>query len=380
MPSPIRLLLTIADLSGGGAEREFATLLRHLPRDRFEPHVCLHRRVFRYSCPEDLPVHVVPRTRPWHVPFAIAGIRAVIERVEPALVFSQLHFVNMLTGSALARSRVRPRWVCRHVNDPRRDMRGPFAVWARRALSRADRVLGCCDGVSRALVEHLRLDPGRVETLVNAVDVDRIRALADAPLPIERRPDAFVVVHAGRFARQKNQAMLLDAFARFRGEAAELWMLGEGDLRAALEARARSRGIADQVRWLGFRENPYPLLRAADCFALSSDHEGLPNAVIEAMVCGTPVVATRCPYGPDELVDDGETGWLAPVGDAEAFGAALRRVAEDRERAHRMGRLARERVAGRFDTATVCAAYADLFERVVHGAAAPRAGARSAAR
>lgn len=360
----IRLLLTMPDLSGGGAEREFATLAHRLSRERFDAHLLFHRRVFTYAPPDDLPVHAIHRTRPWHTPRAIVAIRRVIEEVAPDVLFSQLHYANMLTGSALAGCRRRPRWVCRQTGDPRRDMRGPFAWWARRALARADRVLGCCDGVSRALVEHLRLDPARVGTLVNAVDVERVTALSREPLEVAREPGVFTVVHAGRLAPQKNQALLLDAFAALGERPAELWMLGEGPLRAPLEAQAQRLGIAERVRWLGFRANPYPFFRAADCFALSSDHEGLPNAVIEAALCETPSVATRCRYGPDELIDDGGTGRLVPVGDARAFAAALAELADDPARARRMGAGAREQAARRFDTSTVCAGYEALFERL----------------
>ncbi len=374
MPDRIRILLSIADLSGGGAEREFATLLSHLSRERFDPHVCLHRPVFDYALPADVPLHILNRTRPWHTPRTLRRIARLVDDLAPDLVFSQLHYVNMLTGSALARCRVRPRWICRQVNDPRRDMQGLFAAWARRSLARADRVLGCCDGVSGALVEHLRLDPARVETLVNAVDVERIERLAREPLEVEKRPEVFTLVHAGRLSAQKNQTLLLEAFRRlldaprFRGgQRAELWMLGAGELGPRLQAHAEHLGVAASVRWLGFRANPYPFFRAADCFVLTSDHEGLPNAVIEAMVCGTPSVATRCRYGPEDLIDDGETGLLAPPGDVGAVADALAILCADPKRAAQMGARARERAAARFDTSTVCGAYQELFERVAGG-------------
>lgn len=369
MSRRIRVLLTMPDLSGGGAERELATLAGRLCRERFDAHLLFHRPVFTYAPPDDLPLHVIrPRTRPWHTPRAIGDIRRAIEAVAPDLVFSQLHYANLLTGTALARSSHRPRWICRQTNDPRRDMRGPFAVWGRWAHARADRVLGCCDGVSRALVEHLHLAPERVETIVNALDVERIDAASREALPIERDPGVFTVVHAGRLAPQKNQALLLEAFAALDERPAELWMLGEGPLRAALESRARALGIADHVRWLGFQANPYPFFRAADCFALSSDHEGLPNAVIEAALCETPSVATRCPFGPDELIDEGREGRLVDVGDVAGFTAALAALADDRAATSAMGARARERAARHFDTATVCATYEALFERVVGSA------------
>lgn len=375
MPGPLRILLTISDLRGGGAEREFALLAEHLPRARFEPHLCFWRPVFAYAPPPDLPVHLLEKTRPWHLARVVRALRRLIDELRPELIFSQLHYVNMVTGTALARTGHRPGWICRQVNDPRREMRGPFAAWARRALRRADRALGCSAGVSQAMLEHLRLDPARVGTLRNLVDLDRIGRLAAEPLPIPRPPGLFAVVHAGRFCAQKNQELLLDAFAGLRGRPAELWMLGEGPLEGRLRRRARSLGLERQVRWLGFQRNPYPFFRAADCFALSSDHEGLPNALLEAMACGTAVVATRCPYGPEELIRDGVSGRLTPVGDAGALGGALLALCSDRPQAARLGAAGRARVAVEFDTQACCEAYAALFEEV----AAARAAAAPAA-
>jgi len=366
---PVRILLVIADLGGGGAEREFSVLVSQLSRERFSPELCFWRPVFAYDPPADVPVHFVRKSRPWHAPAAIRGLARLIDERRPELVFSQLHYVNILTGTALALARHRPRWICRQVNDPKREMRGVFAAWARLVIRRADRVLGCSEGVTRATRAHLHLAPERMATLANAVDVAGIRERAAAPPAPERDPAAFTVVHAGRMSSQKNQALLLEAFARFRNEAAELWMLGDGPLRPTLEARARALGIAHQVRWLGFQANPYPFFRAADCFALSSDHEGLPNAIIEAMLCGTPVVSTRCPHGPDELIEDGITGRLVPVGDARAFGEALAALAGDRGAAKRMAGAAARFAERRFDTRRVCEEYADLFESVARGPA-----------
>ena len=133
-----RILLTISDLRGGGAEREFVNLVGALPRDRYDPHLCFWRTTFTYPVPEDTPYRVLHKTRPWHVFRTIARFRDLVGELRPDVVFSQLHYVNMVTGAALARIRDRPRWVCRQVNDPRREMMGPFAWWARRALAHAN--------------------------------------------------------------------------------------------------------------------------------------------------------------------------------------------------------------------------------------------------
>jgi len=360
----LRVLLTISDLRGGGAEREFSLLVKHLARQRFAPELCFWRSEFAWERPPDLPVHMLEKTRPWHLPRVVRAMAQLVDELRPDLVFSQLHYVNLVTGTALATTRHRPAWVCRQVNDPRREMRGPFAIWARHALRRADRAVGCCDAVSRAMTRHLRLDPGRVGTLRNMVDLVSVEERSREPLPVQCDPSVFTVVHAGRLHPQKNQALLLEAFSR-QPAPAELWMLGQGPLEEKLRAQASRLGIAERVRWLGFRSNPYPFFRAADCFALSSDHEGLPNTLIEAMACGTPAVSTRCPFGPDELIEDGVSGLLTPVRDVDAFAAALRELCENRERAAALGRAARTRTLRDFDTAAVCASYEDLFETVV---------------
>lgn len=369
MADRVRILLAISDLRGGGAEREFEILARQLSRSRFDAQLCFWRPIFSYAPPPDLPIHMLRKTRPWHVFRTVRDLRRLIRRLRPQVIFSQLHYVNLVMGQALAGVEPRPGWACRQVNDPRREMRGPFASWARRALRRADRVLGCCDGVSRAMVEHLALPAERVRTLRNVVDVPRIEALAAEPLPIERRPGAFHVVHAGRFAPQKNQALLLRALARCP-ERVELWLLGEGPGEAALRRLAAELSLGARVHWLGFRANPYPFFRAADCFALSSDHEGLPNAVIEAMLCGVPVVSTDCPYGPAELIQDGVSGRLCPVGDPAALAEALAGLAADPRRAAGMGAAAREYARRVFDTAAVCADYEALFLELAREASA----------
>ncbi|MFQ5591298.1 MAG: glycosyltransferase [Phycisphaerae bacterium] len=364
MAKPLRVLLVISDLSGGGAERQFSLLVQHLSPSKCELHLCVWRRKLTYRLPDGLPIHIVEKTRAWHAARAMRGLRRLIEDLNPAVVFSTLHYVNMVTGSALAGARCQPAWVCRQCSDPRRDMKGPFLLWARRALRRANRVVGISHGVSRAVVDYLHVDRERVHTIYNGVDVAQIDRLAGEPLPFRRDPRVFTVVHAGRLSREKNQSMLLDAFARFRGRRAELWMLGQGRLGSRLRARARRLRISEQVKWIGFDRNPFRFFRQADCLALSSDWEGLSNVIIEAMVCGTPVVSTNCRYGPGELIENGTTGWLTPVGDAGCFADALEHLFDNRAAARRLGAAARDRNVTRFGIMRACRDYETLFETV----------------
>ncbi len=358
----LRILLTIPDFVGSGAVRELRNLAGRLVTSGFEPHICIWRRKFDYPPPVDVPLHLVPKTRTWHGVKAVLGFARLVDELRPDIVFSQTHYQSIIAGTSLSTLRRRPAWICRLTNNPCREIPLFLWPWARWSLSQADRVAGCSQGVSAGLAAYLQLSSRRVVTLRNVVDLEDIERQSREGFTLNTPRRRFTVVHAGRCHPQKNQRLLLEAFRRFRGRSAELWMLGQGPLRRSLEARARRLGIAGQVRWLGFQPNPYSVLRAADCFALSSDYEGLPNALIESLACGTPVISTAAPYGPEEIVQPGQNGWLTPVGDAEALADALERLADSPEDQRRMSEAAPASIWDRFEPNQIL----DTYERLIH--------------
>jgi glycosyltransferase involved in cell wall biosynthesis len=106
-------------------------------------------------------------------------------------------------------------------------------------------------------------------------------------------------------------------------------VLGEGEERSQLEALIDREGLACDVSLPGFAPNPFPFMRRAGVFVLSSRHEGLPGALIQAMACGTPVVSTDCPGGPAEILENGRWGRLVPVGDTDAMTAGILAALDD---------------------------------------------------
>jgi glycosyltransferase involved in cell wall biosynthesis len=136
-----------------------------------------------------------------------------------------------------------------------------------------------------------------------------------------------VILGIGRLSKQKDFGTLIQAFAQVRRQLkSRLVILGEGELRSELERIACNEGVQEDVSLPGFVRNPYPFFKNAKVFALSSRWEGLPNALIEALACGTPVVSTNCPHGPAEILADGRFGQLVPVGDVTAMAKALLKV------------------------------------------------------
>ena len=149
-----------------------------------------------------------------------------------------------------------------------------------------------------------------------------------------------VIVAAGRLDENKNHAMLIHAFAKIAGEYpnTKLIIYGEGESREKLEALVEEKGLADRISMPGSVTDIADRICKARIFTLTSNTEGMPNSIMEAMALGIPVVSTDCPCGgPATLIEDGVNGLLVPVGDAFALSDAFRKILSDAEFAEKLG-------------------------------------------
>lgn len=176
----------------------------------------------------------------------------------------------------------------------------------------------------------------RAVILPNPLDLKRIPV-------IEKGLRRKEIVAIGRLEKQKNFHLLIDAFSEFQKSHCDyvLTIYGDGSLKTELETYAQSVLIGKSYHFPGRKSDV--LLQIADVamFVLSSDYEGMPNALIEAMAMGLPVIATDCPSGgPKALIVNRDNGLLVPVGDKQALTVAMCRLADDKEYAEKMGRNA----------------------------------------
>ncbi len=201
-------------------------------------------------------------------------------------------------------------------------------------------LIAVSEGVGEDLRAGIGVERSRIEVISNSFDFPAMKIQARAPAALPQRP---YVIHVGRYSGQKRHDLLLEAFARIGG-AHRLVLLADDapGLRAIVEAR----GLAGRVTVAGFQHNPFPWIAAADLLVLCSDHEGLPNVIIEALALGVPVVSTDCPSGPREILGAALPGCLVPMGDAGALAAAMARALADRPDASRvdLSRYAKDRV------------------------------------
>jgi glycosyltransferase involved in cell wall biosynthesis len=376
--SPRSVLFFLSTLGGGGAEAHTLRVLNHLPRERWRPSLAVARRAGNYEkfLADDVAVHAVSYndvpSAAGRMALAIPGLRRLIRRERPDVVCAVMEKAALVAITTMATLRApRPRLLLCIQAPPLSKYRGdglaqtlvlPSIRWA---YPRADGIVALSRGVRDELARIQPRLAGKTTVIYNAGVDERILAALDDRRPADMpETDLPVVITAGRLSNEKNHELLVDAFARVRATLpCELWILGEGSERAALEARVRSLGLEGSVRLLGFRPDPAAFMRRATLFVLSSRHEGFGNVIVEAQACGTPVVSTDCPYGPGEIITHERDGLLVPVDDRDALAAAMTRVLGDDQLRRRLAEGGRARAAA-FHAEVIARAYADELERV----------------
>lgn len=213
---------------------------------------------------------------------------------------------------------------------------------ARRLYRSADSLVAVSDSIRLDSARFFGLDPSRLVRLYNPLPITWIRQRATEDVRSAEKPPSRFIVGCGRLVRMKGFSDLLRAFATIRRDhSLQLVILGEGPERANLTELARGLGIDKDVLMPGFVENPWAFFARASAFVLPSLFgESFSMVLVEAMACGVPVIASRCEWGPEEILDHGRYGLLYDPGDVDALARQLRTVLEEPTAAHRFVRAA----------------------------------------
>ena len=195
-------------------------------------------------------------------------------------------------------------------------------VWEKRLAKRADIVLPAFDrivcltnGFSKYFCEHYPQYAAKAVTLYNFLDFERVRQLA---LEAPSAPTDPYFVFVGRLSKDKDHDTAIDAFCQFarNNETVKFLFVGDGPRRGEIEKHIRELGLEGRIILTGAVENPYGLIKNSIAHILSSYGEGLPTVLLEAAALGVPNISANCPNGPDEILQNGESGLLFPPGDA----------------------------------------------------------------
>ncbi len=368
----MKICFVIPTLTGGGAERVAVTVLGALDGGR-------HTRVL-YLFDADNAVYldqvapgirvVVAAERSWIG--RLRELAACLRGFQPDIVMPFLSY--FITAIAVRLAGVESVVVFNQgtptsgfLDDPDFAWKQPwrrrlFAMTTRFFYGRADAIVATSRGVADDLAANYGVPRAKIHVLHNPVDLEAIARQSSEPIATEITGDHPVVAAAGRLAGVKNYPLLIAAIAELRAKMpVYVWILGEGPERARLESLANERGVGSLVRFLGFQPNPWRFIARADVFALTSTYEGFGNVLIEAMACGTPVVATKSP-GTVEIIADGETGTLVDH-EARSIADAIGALLSDRAKRDAQVARAREGVS-HYALPAVAERYDRLFQEL----------------
>lgn len=383
---PVRIVRVIARLNMGGPAHHVGLLGSRLDPDRYET-LLLHGEL---GAGEDSLEDSVrargaamvrvpglrPELRPHDDARALASLVRAMRRLKPDIVHTHTAKAGMLGRlAAVMAGAPRPKIVHTYHGHVLEGYFGPVRNATYRGLERrlatvSDALIGVSSATVDDLVrlgiaprERFRVIPIGLdlEPFLNATPEDGAAFRADSGV----RQGEVLLTFVGRLVPIKRVDVLLRAFAHARagGAPVRLAVVGDGDLRAELEALASELGVADHVWFAGYRGDMLPVVSASDVAVLSSDNEGTPVSLIEAAAAGTPSAATSVGGVPDVVT--AETGQLAGAGDHEGLARGIAALAGDSELRLRMGRLARAHVSARYGVARLIADVEALYRELL---------------
>jgi len=348
MTAPVPVFHLITELDVGGAQKALACLLARLDRDNFSPTVaCLYNgdRVVAQEIRQlNLPVIDLGMTAKWRWD-AFWRLYRLLRRQRPTILHTWMFHANF-PGRLLGRLTGTP-----IIISSERTMghESRWRYWLNRITEPlTDRVTCVSRLVAEFVVEKVGIPRCKIIVIPNGIDVrafDRVSTRQQARATLRLPSDSMLVGTVARLNPVKRLDVLLQAMASL--DNACVVIVGDGVERARLETLSNELGLAERVHFAGQQDDVRPWLAALDVFALTSDWEGMPNAVLEAMATGLPVVATAV-GGTPEVVVDGETGLLVPPRDPNALAQAITCLLREPDLRRKMGRAGRERVERHF--------------------------------
>jgi N-acetylgalactosamine-N,N'-diacetylbacillosaminyl-diphospho-undecaprenol 4-alpha-N-acetylgalactosaminyltransferase len=350
-----KLLIFINTLHSGGAERVVSLLLTHL-KNEFELHLALYTNIIEYKIPDEIKVLNLNQPIKQNKIVRLLKLPFVSHRVYKYCVDNKINTsVGFLYRPCYINALMKSWWgykgkiiMCERTHQTTMMLSQSYLYrlfskfMVNYSYQKANLVLANSYAIQTDLIEKFKVTTP-VRVIYNPIDLEFIKTHEDDELPFEFEKGIFHFVNVGGFRKEKNHLLLLQAFFILKHLPCKLIIVGGGVMEDELKQKVIDLGIQNKVIFCGFDTNPFKFVKRSDCFVLSSDVEGFPNVLIEALACGKPVISTDSNSGPRELLapstdlhhraiihyEIGEYGILTPVNDISSLAAAMKKMYED---------------------------------------------------
>ena len=315
------ILFILPDLNAGGAERIVTTIANHLPREKFSPSILLLRKEGLYLDFLQNDVEIIDIKTP-RIRHALKPILKQIRKRKPDIVFSGFGEVNAYL-SLFIKLFPKTKFIARETNVvsqhvTRREIRFFYKFY-----NNYNKIICQSDDMMNDLVENFKIKKDKLIKINNPVDFSFIEEkLENATKPESYREGFKNVVAIGNLSSRKGFDNLLKVFVKLKQHKVLLHILGDGRDREMLHQMKQNLGL-ENVIFHGVQKNPYPFLKFADLFVLSSRYEGFPNVLLEAGACGTYALANNCKGGIHEIIQPKINGEISEIENHEAFAAKI---------------------------------------------------------
>ena len=372
----VKILYIIGTLDLGGAERQLVALAKGLDRSRFLPLVfCLTATGPLAADLEEAGIEAkcfgLRGLKVWRNPIRIAryllALFTDLKKEEPEIVHGLLFHAYILGTFAAKIARV-PIVITSRRSLGHFKAGKPHSLLAERLVNRmTDLIIANSEAVKQDVVRQEKVEPSKVRVVYNGIDPSLYDVPADPALraSLGIPEEAKVVGVIANLIHYKGHCFLLQAWQTVKQKipGARLLLIGDGPLRGELEALVKELHLEEEVLFLGSRQDIPQLLALMDVAVLPSLEEGFPNAVLEAMAAGKPVVATNVGGVPEAIIHE-ETGFLVPPKDPKALADAIIRVLSDPELAMNMGKAGRDRVIREFSLDRMVRSIEQVYEEL----------------